>query len=338
MQPSDLTAASFNRYPPQARQVAAAHLTLLQHLPLSFLHSLLRELIDYDESFPAEQARIGRELTYLGSLTPAELTSCFAAFASIHLSPAQLIFDWLNQPLAFSEQLSAFLWSTHQMDAFRAAATAYGNRLHAAAPTPPPPVPRLGIAVIGHGVDTPNTSLFRHLRQHGTYFTDVDPTDGLNHLLAAVEARAATHPTPYAHWYIDGTQPMPHSTAITSVSYADLAPVRNALLSKIQSEAAIPGMGPEKLRDDIARLTPSSLGMRGDALLDRFQVRLLTEGSGTQIFSTTFAQWTTREVLRRAEALTLLVRYAPTPTPAAHERTARKRGRPQKTRPRRLAH
>ena len=41
-------------------------------------------------------------------------------------------------------------------------------------------------------------------------------------------------------------------------------------------------------------------------MLGRFQVKLLTEGSGTQIFSTTFAQWTAREALRRAEALTLV--------------------------------
>ena len=48
-----------------------------------------------------------------------------------------------------------------------------------------------------------------------------------------------------------------------------------------------------------------------DEVLDRFQVRLLTEGSGTQIFSTTFAQWTARELLRRAQPLTLVVRFAP---------------------------
>jgi hypothetical protein len=40
-------------------------------------------------------------------------------------------------------------------------------------------------------------------------------------------------------------------------------------------------------------------------------VKLLTEGSGTQIFSTTFAQWAARETLRRAQPLTLLVRFAP---------------------------
>ena len=41
------------------------------------------------------------------------------------------------------------------------------------------------------------------------------------------------------------------------------------------------------------------------------QLKLLTEGSGTQIFSTTFAQWIAREALRRAQPLTLLVRFAP---------------------------
>lgn len=46
-------------------------------------------------------------------------------------------------------------------------------------------------------------------------------------------------------------------------------------------------------------------------MLNRFQVKLLTEGSGSQIFSTTFAQWTAREALRRAQPLTLLVRFAP---------------------------
>jgi hypothetical protein len=72
-------------------------------------------------------------------------------------------------------------------------------------------------------------------------------------------------------------------------------------------------MGPEELRTDLARLVPADLGMdkAGDEVLGRFQVKLLTEGSGTQIFSTTFAQWTAREALRRAQPLTLMVRFAP---------------------------
>ncbi len=72
-------------------------------------------------------------------------------------------------------------------------------------------------------------------------------------------------------------------------------------------------MGPEALRSIMARLQPADLRMSGtgDEILRRFQLKLLTEGSGTQLFSTSFAQWTAREVLRRAQPLTLLVRFAP---------------------------
>jgi len=38
---------------------------------------------------------------------------------------------------------------------------------------------------------------------------------------------------------------------------------------------------------------------------------VLTEGAGTQVFSTTFVQWTAREAMRRAQPLTLLARFAP---------------------------
>jgi hypothetical protein len=132
-------------------------------------------------------------------------------------------------------------------------------------------------------------------------------------LLEGIEARAREHPVSYGHWYVDGGQLAAHSPALTAVSYNGLEPARAALLKKMQAEIQRPGMGPEELRTDIARLVPADLGMdkAGDPVLDRFKVKLLTEGSGTQIFSTTFAQWTAREVLRRAEALSLMVRYAP---------------------------
>jgi hypothetical protein len=85
------------------------------------------------------------------------------------------------------------------------------------------------------------------------------------------------------------------------------------LLKNIQTEIGKPGMGPEELRTHMARLSPTDLGIdkAGDEVLERFEVKLLTEGSGTQIFSTTFAQWAAREVLRRAQPLTLFVRFAP---------------------------
>jgi len=54
----------------------------------------------------------------------------------------------------------------------------------------------------------------------------------------------------------------------------------------------------------------------GDEVLNRFQVRLLTEGSGTQIFSTTFTQWEARATTHYAGSL----RAAP--TTKIDERTA----------------
>ena len=36
---------------------------------------------------------------------------------------------------------------------------------------------------------------------------------------------------------------------------------------------------------------------------------LFTEGSGTQIYSTTFVQWAARELLRRAQPATLILQY-----------------------------
>jgi hypothetical protein len=313
MLPRDLTAQQFAAYPPEARKLAVAHLDALQQLPLSFEPSLLREVIDYDFKFPAERAAIDKELDTLSSLSVVQVKEWFQAFSQFSLSSKLEQFDWVNQPAQFVEQLSAYLWTTHQLDAFREAATAYGNRLQAAAPPEPVSERRLGIAVIGQGVAAYEAPLFRNLRPHGTYFGQIKPDNGLELLLSAVSARAEKHPVAYGHWYVDGGQPADHSPSLTCVSYQALEPVRGALLKNIQVEIKRPGMGPEELRSHLARLSPSELGMNkaGDPVLDRFQVKLLTEGSGTQIFSTTFAQWTGREVLRRAQPSTLLVRYAP---------------------------
>lgn len=314
MLPIQLKAEQFAGYPPEARRLAVAHLAALQQLPLSFLPSLLRELIDYDYKFPAERRAIDGELATLSSLSPSETAEWFQAFSRFSLPAKFERLDWVNQPAQFVEQLSAYLWSTHQLDTFRDAATAYGDRLQKTATAPDPaPIRRLGIAVIGQGVPSYDAPLFRNLRKHGTYFAHIKPDNGLALLLAAVEARAKTSQIPYAHWYVDGGQLAGHSPLLTSVSYLALEPVRAALLKNMQTEIQRPGMGPEGLRTHLAQLTPRDLGMdkAGDTVLDRFQLKVLTEGSGTQIFSTTFAQWTAREVLRRAQPHTLLVRFAP---------------------------
>lgn len=313
MQPSDLKPESFAKYPPEARKLIVAHLEAMRQLPLSFLPNLLREAIDYDYKFPAERSAIERELDVIGSLSSAERDNWFHAFAQIALSSALGRVDWVDEPSRFGEQESAYLWSTHQQDAFTRAALEYGTRLAAVAPPSPPAVKRLGIVVIGQGVGSYDEPLFRNLRAHGTYFSKLVPADGVRLLLAAIAERAEAHPLPYGHWYLDGGEPAEHSRLLTCVSYKGLDGARAALLKNMQAEIRRPGMGPEGLRTHLAELQPSDLGMdkTGDPVLERFQLKVLTEGSGTQIFSTTFAQWATREALRRAQPLTLLARFAP---------------------------
>jgi hypothetical protein len=313
MLPRDLKPDVFSSYPPEARKLVTNYLGALQRLPLSFLPSLLREVIEYDFKFPAERRALERELANLGALSAEQTEDWFRGFAQIRLSAGLEKFDWVNQPGQFVEQLSSYLWTTHQLDAFRVAATNYAERLRAAAPPENPLVPRLAITVVGQGVGAYEGPVFRKLRAHGAYFSNVQPENGLEVLLNLVAVRAKAHPAPYAHWYIDGGQEASCDAAVTCVSYQRLEAARAALLGKMRAEIERPGMGPEALRTHLAHLRPADLGFGtdGDAVLNRFQIKLLTEGSGTQIFSTTFTQWAAREALRRAQPVTVLVRFAP---------------------------
>jgi hypothetical protein len=152
MLPRELKSETFRAYPPEARKLAVENVPAFRRLPLSFLPSLLRELIEYDYKFPAERAALTAELASLGSLSNSEADDVFHGFSEIKLSPQLEGSDWVNSPAQFVEQLSAHLWTTHQLDAFRIAATKYGDHLSALVRPEPPPIPRLGISVIGQGV------------------------------------------------------------------------------------------------------------------------------------------------------------------------------------------
>ena len=72
--------------------------------------------------------------------------------------------------------------------------------------------------------------------------------------------------------------------------------------------------GAEAMRSMLAALTPAESGADGvtrDPLMQHFVTSLFVEGSGTQIYSTSFVQWAARETLRRAQPEQLLVRFAP---------------------------
>ena len=313
MLPNQLTPASFASYPPEARRLATEQIALLRRLPLAFLPLLLRELIVYDWKFPLERADLNRQFSYLAGLSDSQFAAALAPFAQLKLSPALERIDWVNSPAIFSEQLSAHLWTTHQIDSFRNAAVEYVGKATRSAPDPPLAVHRMGIAIIGQGVaGNPGYRLFRKLRPQGTYFTQVKPGGGVRVLLDAAAARAKAHPVPYGHWYIDGGTPTAASDGMTRISYGALAAQRAAVQERMKKtyEAAV--FDPEAFRTMLAQMKPADAGFTaGDGVLDRFQLSLLTEGSGTQVFATTFVQWAAREVLRRAQPLTVVARFAP---------------------------
>lgn len=323
MLPAELQASAFAQYPPRARELAVAHLPLFRRLPANFLAILLRELIGYDWHFPAERVAMEAQLQMLAGVSAAALDETMAAFRALPVSPELQQLPWASEPAAFVEKLTAYLWTVHAMDAFRAAALLYGERLEAALPARDPvTLARWCVVVVGQGAGRESPALFEKLRPLGTLFTEVRAEGGLQAVLRAAAARAKAAPAAYGHWYVDGgasALPAGETAAsgangLVTVSYDALGPVRSALLERMHHARVSGTVGPEDLRSLLAAMRPEDLGERasgGDEVLRRFELSLLTEGSGTQIFSTTFVQWAGREVLRRARPETLVLRYAP---------------------------
>lgn len=313
MLPEQLQASDFATYQPDGRKLAAGNVDLLRRMPLAFLPLLLREVVGFDWKFPIEREELLEQFRYLRKLDANNFQAEMAPFAAIQLSPQLQQAPWITEPAEFSEKLSAHLWATHQIEAFRAASIVYVNKLNAWRGERKPAQPRLCVVVMGRDVTSNNYPLFRKLRRQGAYFPDVDPAGGREAVLQVLRRRAQAAPAPYAHWYVDGGEGVAVEKA-ACVSYANLQPARDRLITRMRQVMAPGGDGPEALRSIMARMAPEELGFSdgsGDALLNRFELSVLTEGSGTQIFSTTFVQWTAREVLRRAQPLTLVLRYAP---------------------------
>ena len=309
----DITPERLKAYPELAHALLTEHIDLLRRLPVPFASLLLREAIHYDWKFPMERREIDSDFQFLRNVPLAEFEGLMKPFRAIHLTAAIAGEDWVSDPIAFSEKLSAHLWATHQIDAFRAAAVVYMDRRTAIVPAEPPPMPRLILAMIGEGAKEARPSLFRKLRRHGAYFTNVNAADAIPTLLQAVSDRVKKSPEPFAHWYIDGGLPGGVPPGVTTLSYGGLTAARAVLQRELKISYETRA-GSERMRSQLAQKKPQDLGLRGTgdaAVLDRFAMSILTEGSGTQIYSTTFVQWAAREALRRAQPLTLLVRFRP---------------------------
>ena len=207
MQPSELAPEHFAAYPPLARQVAVKNLDVLRQLPLSFVPLLLAEVIAYDSKSPAEREEVDAQLAFMNAQSLQRRREIMARFTRLTLSRALEDVDWVRNPTEFSERLSAHLWTTAQIADFRAAAIEFLNTVRAAIPPVEPAIPRLSVVVLGQGVAKTSYPLFRKLRPHGTYFSRVDPANGLQIVMQRMSTRAAQHPIAFGHWYIDGGSP-----------------------------------------------------------------------------------------------------------------------------------
>lgn len=315
MLPSQLSADSFAGYPPQGRALAVQHLGVMQKLPIAFAALLASQLIVYDWLFPAERRSVDDQFAYLNSLSAADSAQALAGFAFPTLESGLEDRDWVQRPGEFIEAFTAALWSSHQIDRFRAAASTYSDAWRKAYPEPDPIAARLAIVVLGKDLRAPDYKLFRKLTPHGVHITAVDPTDAWPAILERVSARAKQFPLPYGHWYVDGSAPLPAADPhLSTVTWAELSAARAGVLRRMQGVINSGHGGPEELRTLMAETTTTDVGLSGkdgDETLRRFQLSVLTEGSGTQIFSTTFVQWSAREILRRAQPCTLLLHFQP---------------------------
>jgi len=315
MLPAQVTADSFAGYPPHGRALAVGNLAAIQTLPIAFAALLMSQVIVYDWLFPAEQKTVDDQFSYLRSLSTADRAQLLGGFALPAMDADLRNRDWVTRPDEFVEALTAALWASHQIDAFRTAANAYSDAWRRAYPEPEPAMSRLAIVVLGKALRADQYALFRKLRPQGVFVTQVDGMDAWPALLDVAAARAAQTPLPYGHWYVDGgAPPLPVDARLNQVTWTELSEMRAAVLRRMQGVIRSGHGGPEELRTMMAETTTNDVGgasVSGDETLHRFKLSVLTEGSGTQIFSTTFVQWTAREALRRAQPVTMVLHFQP---------------------------
>lgn len=313
MHPRELNEASFNSYPPQARDLARRNLQLLRELPSALDAVLLRDVMDLDTSFPAEKRAIRARFAFLSSLSQSDRDALTHGFGKLSLPPELEAMDWVRDPQKFEESLTAYLWSSHQVDDFRVISERFVDALHKAEPAPPPATARWVVVVLGPGLKKDGYPLFRKLRPHGVFFPQIAGENGLDTILETLKTRATQTPVDYGHWYFDGAHL--HSAALNGVhtfSWVESAQLRAAVLQRIEKVIGSGSAGPEKLRTLMAGWTAQNHNAdAGDPLVDSFVQRVYDQGAGTQIFSTTFVQWSARELLQRAEPVSVVARFGP---------------------------
>ncbi len=308
---------TYEAYPPEARKVIALHSALLERLPVVLAASLLRELRGYDWQFPYERRELDAQLAFLAQPPSERTKGMLQQFTALPLPAGPQQNALTVDPGLFLEEFTAGLWARHAIEQFRACSEAYGDILREVRQgLPDADEDRLAIVLIGRGAQTAKYPLFSKLRQQGTYFSSVDTTTAMQDAVAALQQRSSRKSGDFKHWYVDGanTEAVSNKDKVCCLSFDGVGPVRSSLRTRLQEQITRGLAGPEAVRTALMAMQPEKLTgfPAGESeVMKHFTLRVLSDGSGTQVFSTTFVQWTSREILRRANPATLLARYAP---------------------------
>lgn len=314
MKPEQLRAEDFSRYPLAGREFAVESLPFLRRLPIAICPSFLQQIRLLDTSFPAERNSLRRQRDGLAALPATTFAELVAPLEQMPIPSELRKSDWVNAPAAFIPELTAWLWSSGRIDAFRNAV----QTLFAAIPAPPPSPHRLTLVILGRGAEAGATPRLMKLRPLGVLLTGLAAQQMPEQIFQAFARHAQGSSEAYAHWYVDGGEPWPQDfgsiAGAISVSYPALDSLRKRTLARMEQTTRTSGAGAEAMRARLEDTSARDLDagtITTDPVLARFYTELFTQSSGPQIFSTSFVQWTGRELARRAQPHTLLLRYAP---------------------------
>ena len=296
--------------------VSAEQLRLLEDLPVPLAAVMMHQVSRADRLFPVERRELDGTLKSLMAPRPKSTEQSVEMFATLRLSPELQRLDWRSDPAGFVERMTAELWSSGQIETFRNAAKLLAPSASAVGQGTQEPSSRFVVIVLDRRLRAASESpmLFRRLRPQGTFFPHTEDNRGMETLERWMAARASADAEPYAHWKIAGDRWSESSNAqVVSLSYDGLSVERRKLLAFFNAtrNSAASG-GPEGLRQALLHLTPEQIVLISidDPVLRTFAMDIFTEGSGTQLYATTFVQWTIREALRRAQPQSLLARFS----------------------------
>lgn len=123
-----------------------------------------------ETAFPAERRSLRSQCDGLASLPQDRLSQLTAALRAIELPGTLQHIDWVNDPTTLITEMTAWLWTSGQIDRCRNASAA----LLAAVPLQAEHPHRLRMVLYGRDANTSHTPTLNRLRRQGVTFTHLD--------------------------------------------------------------------------------------------------------------------------------------------------------------------